>query len=75
MTKEPSEDVIKKWLTVPGSMPLLKLATKLDNSIQAIPAGEVEIRKSKWKLVNWYRKLTNTEKKEKVYKFIWTTPK
>ena len=73
--KKYENDIIEKWLkdTNPGK-PLLESLTSKSN-VEATPTGKYYIRKSNWKLVNWWRKLTGTEKIEEEYSYTWKTIK
>ncbi len=72
--KEYEQKIMDKWLrdTNPG-MPFLEFCNSKSN-IEATPTGKCYIRKSKWKLVNLWRKLTNTEVKEEEYSYKWKNP-
>ena len=54
------------------NMPLYENVSKWTEENQGIVyTGRYQIKKSKYKLINWYRKITNTEKQEEIIHYIW----
>jgi hypothetical protein len=70
MNKKESE-IIEKWVryTNPGK-PLQGMINS-KSSIETTPTGKYYVVKSKWKLINWWRKITKTERVEEEYTYKW----
>lgn len=65
--------IVEKWLTDTNPGTPLQDIVNSKSAINSTPTGKWYVRKSKYKIVNWWRKLTNTEKKEQEYTYTWNT--
>jgi len=63
--------IIEEWLRYTNPGKPLQDIIKTKTTIEATPTGKYCIVKSKWKIVNWWRKITKTEKIEEEYTYKW----
>lgn len=63
-------EIIALWAEMPIDTPELDMARNTNRPMYK-PTGKWYVIKSKWKLVNWWRELTGTEKKEQEYLYKW----
>lgn len=69
------DSIIQKWADSQKDYRAFYESLGDSNSVPTKHTGKYQVKKSKWKLINWWRKLTDTEKMEEILLYTWSIPK